>query len=154
MLRAVLALPSVLLLLTGCGSHEWSGVSVPVSGDSTSVRFERRSAHPFLAEYDRRLRLANGSIVDLPMNPGGRTLIHVYSRRDEHGPALHLHDRWGHYVVRLEAMTVEIYDNEQSQVPTSFGEYIGRLDGTTAPLRFVPAQKEPPADTTGMSSRE
>lgn len=47
----------------------------------TKVSFERRSIHPFMAEYEYRLRFARDgreSTVPLMLNSGGRTYFNIY----------------------------------------------------------------------------
>jgi len=119
----------------------WQEVPIPLPSGVPTVTFLRRHAHPFLAEYDRKLRIGVEAMVDLPTNVGGRTLTNIFLIRegDGRGPILHLCDHWGHCFVDLvEARTVEA----RADPP---GEYVGRLDGSDYPLRFVPASEAGPA---------
>lgn len=76
------------------GIQDWRTCEVPLPED-TVLTYYQKSAHPFLAEYDMRLRIApKGEPARrfvLPMNTGGRTAILVSTGRLADGtPAVRL----------------------------------------------------------------
>lgn len=123
----------------------WVQCAIELPDGSGQVVFMRRNAHPFLAEYDRRIRLETlsfGNVVRaLPMNVGGRTKINVYwyPEYDSNGPFLSLKDHWGTYYIDLQrAVVMTSRDKKLGDIfPTTGGQYLGRLDGTQGPLCFV-----------------
>jgi hypothetical protein len=82
-------------------AQPWVVVDIPLP-DARVLRFERRVAHPFFAEYDRRLRVGE-RVLNLPMNVGGLTYINVYyhSASSDRGPWVRLVDRLGEHIVDL-----------------------------------------------------
>jgi len=155
--------------------------------DGSRVVFLRRPAHPFLAEYFRKIRLERPGQPDetlpLPMNVGGRTKINVYRlpAGEETGHLFILRDHWGDYAVDpierrtllLEKVDGRVFSGpvqdegtvgasvmrwkedgvEKVEVriggemavdltdarPFERMEYLGRIDGSQGPPRFVPA---------------
>jgi len=122
----------------------WVECPVDLPEETGRVVFLRRHAHPFLAEYDRKIRyeFAGGAVTrDLPMNTGGKTHISVYyyAARDGQGPLVELRDRHRNYSFDLGNDA-----NEIRSIPEPLaGTYIGRLDGRKGPLRFVPVEESP-----------
>ena len=65
--------------------NAWRVVYLPQLQDCR-VAFEQRHAHPFLAEYDYRIRLCHGkeeAYFQLWANTGGRTFVNVYQVADD-----------------------------------------------------------------------
>ena len=125
----------------------WEKASFGLPDGSGQVSLLRRNAHPFLAEYNRRLRFEPEGqapvTLDLPLNVGGRTLINVYSHASGTATSvLRLEDRWGEYVVDLDSLDlVSGADLHLTEVT-----YLGRFDGRDGPLTFVPATTSPEED--------
>jgi hypothetical protein len=127
----------------------WEEASFDLPDGSGRVSLLRQNAHPFLAEYNRRLRFElEGRLpvtLDLPMNVGGRTLINVYLFAFDTSvdgiatSVLHLKDRWGDYVVDLDRLDLVSGADLQLAECT----YLGRFDGRDGTLEFVPATASP-----------
>ena len=141
----------------------WEEIAIPMPDSWGQVIFLRQSAHPVMAEYNRKLRLElpeqSPQVVEMPMNVGGRTLINVYwvaEGIDDHA-TLQLIDHWGMYVVDLEAppttaLWVTHFDGEwrlngNAEETDALLEaladhkYLGCLDGQEWPLHFVPVSE-------------
>ena len=61
-------------------SRDWYTIFLPKLQDC-QIAFEQRPSHPFLAEYDYRIRLRHGkeqAYFQLWPNTGGRTFVNVY----------------------------------------------------------------------------
>jgi len=86
----------------------WVECLIRLPDGSGQVVFMRRHAHPFLAEYDRKIRFETDSLKNvvqpLPMNTGGRTRINVYwyPESDSNGAFIRLRDRYGSYYLDLQ----------------------------------------------------
>ena len=120
-------------------SEPWSTISLPAV-QNCEVAFEQRSSHPFLAEYDYRIRLGKGrdkAYFWLWPNTGGRTFVNVYRVADD---KLLLKDKAAAYVVDVTRKQVYLVDNthgygplEQeihSAVPLSNKEFDGMGSGS------------------------
>jgi hypothetical protein len=117
----------------------WQEYAIELPDGSGRIIFMRRHTHPFLAEYDRKIRFETktlqGVIKPLRRNTGGKTKINVYyyERKNGEGPYLKLQDQYGHYRFDLGRGGKEIL-----YFPSSLPKkYIGRFDGTQHPLRFI-----------------
>lgn len=76
----------------------WQTVRL-LDGDGTALAFEQASLHPFLAEYDYRLRFGKGGKAEyrkLRLNCGGRTYFNIYRLRDGR---LFMRDKDSDYIV-------------------------------------------------------
>jgi hypothetical protein len=85
----------------------WIECSVPHPGGTPALTFMEKSIHPFLAEYEYRVRFGTGSdAVErwLPLNCGGRTRMNAYwyEPSEQSGPCIRLQDHWGEYLLRLD----------------------------------------------------
>ena len=132
----------------------WAECPMQVPGD-TKVIFLRKHIHPFLAEYDRALRIerpGKASVtLDLPSNTGGRTMIKVYtccaiSPEGEETLMLLLIDQQWEMLVDLKK--AEMANDPMSGMSTekaleaiSEKKYIGRLDARETSLKFIPASE-------------
>lgn len=156
-------------------SEEWQPLSMSVA-DNFKVTFERRRAHPVQAEYGRRVRVSTpgqaATLVELPMNTGGRTHFNCFwieAERDA-GPWLRLVDHTGEYLLPLKAPSLEricpegdglvhvaadscarsssngivTFAGEASAPPKFYpGVYLGSIDGRSGPLQFRSANDAP-----------
>lgn len=129
----------------------WVECVIKLPDGSGQVAFMRRHAHPFLAEYDRKIRFETecfrNVVQPLPTNTGGRTKINVhwYPESDAKGPFLRLRDHCGVYYLNLQrGVVMSLQDQEFRDVfPYTTSQYLGRLDGTKGPLCFIPADRAP-----------
>lgn len=165
----------------------WEECPVNLPDGLGRIVFLRKGIHPFLAEYDRKIRvelnLSEKSQAPLPVNVGGGTKINVYWYKASRGrgPYLRLHDHWGEYVVAIdEGATYEIFHSKDAtcvaklvlgeEIDGKFrtmdehgisivgslqweksdaiyvrepGEYLGRIDETGIPLRFITPKELP-----------
>ncbi len=125
-------------------AQPWVECPIEIPDETGRVVFLRRHSHPFLAEYDRKIRYEMGDRAvtkDLPPNTGGKTRINVYyyPAGDGQGPFVRFRDRAGNYYFDLGNDA-----NEVSSAPEPLiKKYIGRLDGTQGPLQFVSAEESP-----------
>jgi hypothetical protein len=130
-------------------AQPWVGVDVPIP-EGGPLRFERRSAHPFLAEYDRRIRLPARDWVALPMNTGGRTLINVHWHEAEGGgPWIELVERYGRRIVDLGDPT-RVQLGWTQGPPSGAGRYLGVIDDREGALAFRAADEAPEAPITPL----
>jgi hypothetical protein len=127
----------------------WVQVLFALPEGPESITFARKNAHPFLAEYYRKLYLHNSEEqpleVVLPMNSGGNTLINTYfieTTRKDGSPMfiLHLLDRHDHYYVDLGKGSLIHPDHT---LAFSSEDYIGRLDDRSGSLEFITVQDAP-----------
>ena len=122
----------------------WVECSFNVPNRPERIVFLRQCAHPFLAEYNRKLRIerpgANPAIFSLLMDTGGVNVINVYliRERQESGPWILLCDPLDSHLFNLSRA-------EPDNVSSMFDqrEYLGRIEGRTHPLRFIPACAAP-----------
>lgn len=107
----------------------------------------RQNAHPFLAEYNRQIRLEMTDrtpvTLGLPMNVGGSTMINVYLGSAQLSgemevSVIRLDDHWGTYIIDVDNLRILGAD---SILRLSEGTYWGRWDGRKGPLQFVPANE-------------
>jgi len=85
----------------------WTECALPHPGVSSPLTFMQKSIHPFLAEYEYKIRFGTGTTTVerwLPLNCGGRTRMNAYwyPSYDVFGPAIRLQDHWGEYLVRVQ----------------------------------------------------
>jgi hypothetical protein len=76
----------------------WQSIQV-LEDDKAPLAFEQASIHPFLAEYDYRLRFGGGDKAEyrkLRLNTGGRTYFNLYRLRDGR---LFMQDKDSDYIV-------------------------------------------------------
>jgi len=89
-------------------SYTFTGIEIDCPDRSGHIVFLRKCTHPFLAEYDRKIRFETNTIKGvtkpLPINCGGRTKINVYwyKAQDGNETYLRLQDHWGEYMIDLE----------------------------------------------------
>jgi hypothetical protein len=123
----------------------WIEVGFELPDSSEKITLLRQHAHPFLAEYDRKVRLEPNNqpmvTIELPMNTGGKTMINVYLdtlevENGERVPVVQLKDRYGVYVIDLRNQ--RIVDTTVIGLDDSL-KYIGRFDGRTGELRYLSA---------------
>ena len=77
---------------------EWRNRWLPAEGD-TKIVFQEQSIHPFLAEYDYRLRFSRNGEQTYKLlftNPGGNTYFNLYRLKD--GRLLFLDKDWDYLV--------------------------------------------------------
>lgn len=87
------------------GSGAWRAFELP-TGNGVQLAFEERSIHPFLAEYDYRLRFRkNGKLQyhRLRTNCGGRTRFNLYRLKDGR---LLFRNKDGEYLVDADRILV------------------------------------------------
>jgi hypothetical protein len=117
MIISVISSPNIDNLEAFDKTASWRISYFPCGGD-VHVAFEQHPSHPFLAEYDYRLRLRHGRekrYFYLWPNTGGRTFINVYKLDDGR---LFLKDKDVHYLVNagkwqvfiLNSSSIEQYD--------------------------------------------
>ncbi|NMA19422.1 MAG: hypothetical protein GX927_02480 [Lentisphaerae bacterium] len=93
----------------GKGSKAWTAIYLPNIKDM-HIAFEQRHSHPFLAEYDYRIRLRQGkenNYFYMWPNTGGRTHINVYRLEDNR---MLLKDKDAEYVIDADKRQVFILD--------------------------------------------
>jgi len=104
--------------------------------------FFRRSIHPYLAEYDRRIEIVrpDGTRIKrkIHANTGGRTFIKLfwYAGGTSEGPFLRTEDRYGQIVASLRDGWVQRLVKQGGRI--AFSGYADR-DGIEYPTRRVPA---------------
>lgn len=170
----------------------WIECAIPLPEGHGPLFFARARAHPFFAEYDRKLRFMSPegkeAVGWVPPNIGGRTMINLYwyPASEKEGPYVRFVERWWVYVADVRQRTLnlmgelrgELYiceipsgrkvggfssgwgQSDGEEEPTYHvggneghkvtgmlaqgqGEYIGRLDGRTEPVRFVSRDDAP-----------
>lgn len=57
----------------------WDNINIPADKNFT---FQQRATHPFLAEYDYRLKFKSGKILGMFCNTGGKTEFNLYTLKD------------------------------------------------------------------------
>jgi hypothetical protein len=87
--------------------QSWTECAVPHPGGAPALTFMQRSIHPFLAEYEYKLRFGTGTnAVErwLRLNCGGRTRMNAYWYPSEVtlGPTIRLQDHWREYLLRMQ----------------------------------------------------
>lgn len=102
-------------------SRQWTTCRLPHPGETPALTFMQKSFHPFLAEYDYRIRIGTGSSsVErwLPTNCGGRTRMNAYwyPEEDGFGPCIRLQDHWGEYLLRFDDWKTYRMINYKNQI--------------------------------------
>ena len=103
-------------------SRDWHTIFLPKLQDC-QIAFEQRSSHPFLAEYDYRIRLRHGkeqAYFQLWPNTGGRTFINVYKIAED---KLLLKDKDADYIIDSTQRQVYLVgiETKSSQMEFHFG---------------------------------
>ncbi len=153
----------------------WTETVIPLPEACGQLVFLRQSAHPFLAEYNRKLRLEREGtelhIIEMPMNVGGSTFINLYwiAFGPKGHATLQLVDHWGMYVMDVEhpgTSVTHLFRTQEGEWRINGGTreetqalldtlqdpiYMGRLDGSQGPLRFIQRDEAPevPIDFVG-----
>jgi hypothetical protein len=117
-------------------SEKWTRVSTILPKLEVTATFARKPAHPFLAEYYRKiiLRKPGGpeKTFRLKINCGGRTNVRLFSASFNGTRYLRLKDHsWMNTLFRLSDLKV-VPPNEAGR-----GCFIGAFMGVTTRLRFV-----------------
>jgi hypothetical protein len=112
-----------------------------------SVTLEERGRHPFLAEYDYRLRVFTSEdregeyrgTVDLLPNSGGRTFLCLFTLTSpDRTPLLEVADRIESSIVDLQSL------RRLSEAPKGYERrFVGAFVEVAQPLRFVSAEIQP-----------
>jgi hypothetical protein len=126
---------------------DWSPVGPIAVSPRWSIMLEQKARHPFLAEYDYRLRVFSSKgregdyrgTIDLLPNSGGRTFLCVSSLTAAgREPILEVADRMDTSIVDLEDL------RRLPSAPIGYERrFIGAFVEVAAPLRFVPSQIDP-----------
>jgi len=149
------AIALVVALSLAYDMSHWDEVEIPVLGKGkASLVFERKHAHPFLAEYDRRFGVKIGSkkvrMHTPAMNTGGRTKINFFKYEFHDGTWIKARDRFGEYVFNMntgealnlvkvdgtpfvgdlndQGMHSTYFDNDISTLTVLFGEHEAEED--------------------------
>ncbi|MHC4111944.1 MAG: hypothetical protein ACYSUY_12785 [Planctomycetota bacterium] len=123
-------------------AQPWTECPIDLPDKAGRIVFLRRHNHPFLAEYDRKIRYETSVLASvrlLPPNTGGKTRINVYyyEAKNGQGPYIKFQDQYGNYRFDLGHDV-----KETLSIPDALTrEYIGRLDGVREPLRFISAEE-------------
>ncbi len=120
-------------------SAAWSTIFLPKLQDCP-IAFEQRPTHPFLAEYDYRIRLGkrnNQAFFRLWANTGGRTYLNVYRVSED---KLLLKDKDASYLIDVVRKQVYLVHCEQ-----------GDNGSESTILSAIPLSEKP---FDGMGSRE
>ena len=120
-------------------SAAWSTIFLPKLKDCP-IAFEQRPTHPFLAEYDYRIRLGernNSAYFRLWPNTGGRTFLNVYRVS---GDKLLLKDKDVSYLVDLAQRQVYLVRCERGE------------DGSESTIHSAIPLSEKPFDSMGSAT--
>lgn len=113
--------PPLPLEQTAFQKGPWITFRLPNEPDGTSIRFQQRSTHVFLAEYDYRFILKRGKTQKtyyLFPNCGGRTAINLYRLADGR---LLCEDKDGRYLIDVNALTVsQLFSDFSGEIPGVF----------------------------------
>ncbi len=140
-------------------NQPWQEIWINLPEKECSLLFMRRHAHPFLAEYDRKIALRKkGKLSEtfaLPPNTGGRTNIRVLivKKGDSHELWLHdMSDEKSAYILNLQTSSFriegqmqywrregEVYQVGRDVEIPAHAEFIGKIDGSGSggTLRFI-----------------
>jgi len=126
----------------------WVEVGFVLPDEKGRVIFMIQTAHPTLAEYNRKIRIENNGkepvTLSLPMNTGGSNMINVYqyissSSDEENVKLLRLEDSQGEYIIDL--VHGKLLEDENN-FPEDW-VYLGRFDDRLAELKFYSAAETP-----------
>ncbi|MCP4229056.1 MAG: hypothetical protein GY771_02775 [bacterium] len=144
-------------------NEPWVEVDIELPDDAGKAVFMRRNAHPFFAEYNRKIRLEltghEPVEIELEMNTGGKTLINVYYlpyglTGVSENALLLLQDYYGDYPVDLaERRLLPGYWGIWERIEPPDTGYLGRLDGSEYPLKFVTATESPEEELEIMADK-
>jgi len=130
-------------------SEPWIETSFELPNNKGLLVLLLQQAHPFLAEYNRKLRLETPhqepTTLNLPINTGWQELTNVYlhtvsSANQTEITVIHLQDRHSDYY--LDINNAKFLDKELI-ISLSEGIYLGRFDGRNWPLQFISANISP-----------
>lgn len=85
--------------------NPWNSYKIEIPDYDGKIIFYRKPIHPFLAEYERKLKVTfpDGKVERslLPVNTGGSTLINLYwvEPTDKYQASLLMKDNWGEYLI-------------------------------------------------------
>jgi hypothetical protein len=151
MIYGYLALAGSLMFSGGDWNVEqepWVEVGFVLPNENGRVIFMIQTAHPVLAEYNRKIRIETIGkepvTLSLPMNTGGDNIVNVYhfmgsSSSGEKMILLRLEDSLGEHIIDLEHGTFLEDEN-------TFFEgwvYVGRFDDRSTELRFYSPGEAP-----------
>ena len=147
LLFLLLLLPSLfcLLIITyACNLMEsdykgkWQNIWLPREGN-TGIAFQERSIHPFLAEYDYRLRFSRDGEQTYQLlltNTGGRTHFNVYRLKDGR---LMFRDKLWDYLVDVQGPECRVFRLETFEEKL----YAARIPNVEIDSwSFVPVRKD------------
>ena len=120
-------------------SRDWYKIFLPKLQDCR-ITFEQRPSHPFLAEYDYRIRLWHGKNLDffqLWPNTGGRTFINIYKVAED---KLLLKDKCASYIIDVTEKQVYLVRSFPSTESTD--------------IHFVVPLSEKPFDSMGGDAKD
>ena len=137
--------PPLPLEQTAFQKGPWLTFRLPNEPDGTSIRFQQRSAHAFLAEYDYRFILKRGKVQKiyyLSPNCGGRTAINLYRLAD--GRFLY-EDKDGRYLIDVISLTVsQLVSDFSGETPGVFHAVIPENQPFNGFHGFSPATEDTP----------
>jgi hypothetical protein len=124
--------------------REYGSVGPVAISPRWSVVLEEKASHPYLAEYDYRLRVFTSEdregeyhgTVNLLPNSGGRTFLCLFTLTSPNlAPLLEVADRMESSIVDLQSL------RRLPETPNGYERhFIGAFVEVAQPLRFVPAE--------------
>ncbi len=103
----------------------WEKCEIKYPRKEKKVVFYRQTAHPFLAEYNRRVGFGDqkkDQIRYFPMNTGGRTNIEVFYLEVDGSPYLRMKDRQTECLISIKEEKVFSYVRAKDRI------FIGEVD--------------------------
>lgn len=118
----------------------WKRVSGDLPGGLGKITLIRKGAHPFLAEYDRKIELdlpgMEPQTLSLPMNTGGRTCIQVFLIEQGEERFVRLAGSSLDMVISLE----DFRFCDRAKYPE--GKFVGAFMAVVSPLKYVDVNKD------------
>lgn len=113
----------------------WIECIIELPDEKDEIVFLRQHSHPFLAEYNRKIRFTQEKERALLPNTGGQTNIQVYyyEAKNGKGPYVQLIDRYGKYHFDLKQVDKKVLSVPDGQT----GEFVGSINGLKGSLIFV-----------------
>jgi hypothetical protein len=126
-------------------NEPWNAVSIPIPDETLEVIYWEQHAHPFLAEYYRKIEIKpqgkEPSTLEMPVNTGGQTLINVYTDQNlEQTKVLILKDQFGIYILQMAEQTFTV---DPAGIIFHSTQYLGRIEYQAGVLTFIPETDSP-----------
>jgi hypothetical protein len=129
-------------------NEPWTELKITLSDPEIEIFYFQQPAHPFLAEYNRKIifktPIGQTDTINMFMNTGGRTLFNLYCMTEKDKKVIILEDYFGFYLYDLKKneYSEAIFSEKMQAVDDHNTVFLGKIDGESYPLRFIDKNNE------------